>query len=138
MHGLHDHSKATEISRPVLGVKRCRHVPCALALPRPAPAPPPLRPAPPRHLLGQVLPDYILAVMLIVLLAATAHRTLSKGVRSYKKETAAKQVRCRVVPQKIAILFSMNRENPLSFSLYICVCVRIPVFWGDGKLASAP
>ncbi|CAM9892090.1 unnamed protein product [Ascophyllum nodosum] len=41
--------------------------------------------------INKVLPDYILAVMLIVLLAATAHRTLSKGVRSYKKETAAKQ-----------------------------------------------
>lgn len=40
----------------------------------------------------QVLPDYILAVMLIVLLVATAHRTLQKGIKSYNKETAAMQV----------------------------------------------
>ena len=40
----------------------------------------------------QVLPDYILAVMLIVLLAATANRTLRKGIKSFNKETLAKQV----------------------------------------------
>lgn len=41
---------------------------------------------------NQVLPDYILAVMLIVLLVATANRTLRKGIKSYNKETVAKQV----------------------------------------------
>lgn len=42
--------------------------------------------------MNQVLPDYILAVMLIVLLVATANRTLRKGIKSYNKETVAKQV----------------------------------------------
>lgn len=41
----------------------------------------------------QVLPDWILAIMLIVLLAATANRTLRKGIKSYNKETVAKEVR---------------------------------------------
>lgn len=40
-----------------------------------------------------MLPDYILAVMLIVLLAATANRTLRKGIKNYNKETLAKQVK---------------------------------------------
>ena len=43
-------------------------------------------------ILLQVLPDYILAIMLIVLLAATANRTLRKGIRSFNKETQAQQV----------------------------------------------
>ncbi|CAB1098647.1 unnamed protein product [Ectocarpus sp. CCAP 1310/34] len=44
-----------------------------------------------RHVPGQkrVLPDWILAIMLIVLLAATANRTLRKGIKSYNKETEA-------------------------------------------------
>lgn len=41
----------------------------------------------------QVLPDYILAVMLIILLAATAQRTLKKGFKTYNKETLALQVK---------------------------------------------
>lgn len=40
----------------------------------------------------QVLPDYILAIMLIILLVATANRTLRKGIKSFNKETAALQV----------------------------------------------
>lgn len=43
-------------------------------------------------ILFQVLPDWILAIMLIVLLAATANRTLRKGIKSYNKETLAQQV----------------------------------------------
>ncbi|CAM9702298.1 unnamed protein product [Ectocarpus sp. 4 AP-2014] len=39
--------------------------------------------------INKVLPDWILAIMLIVLLAATANRTLRKGIKSYNKETEA-------------------------------------------------
>ncbi|CAN0243636.1 unnamed protein product, partial [Discosporangium mesarthrocarpum] len=41
--------------------------------------------------INKVLPDYILAIMLIVLLVATAQRTLKKGFKTYNKETKALQ-----------------------------------------------
>lgn len=40
----------------------------------------------------QVLPEVILGVMLVVLLVVTAHRTLKKGIKSYKKETLELEV----------------------------------------------
>lgn len=54
----------------------------------------------------QVLPDYILAVMLIVLLVATANRTLRKGIKSYQKETQAMQVGRTVSPRGHLLDFS--------------------------------
>jgi len=41
--------------------------------------------------INKVLPDWVLALSLIVLLGATAQRTLKKGIKMYKKETAELQ-----------------------------------------------
>lgn len=38
--------------------------------------------------LSKVLPDLVLTIMLVVLLALTAHRTLTKGIGQFKKEAA--------------------------------------------------
>lgn len=52
----------------------------------------------------QVLPDYILAVMLIILLVATANRTLRKGIKSFNKETAALQVNQTKQKKGVAVI----------------------------------
>lgn len=69
----------------------------------------------------QVLPDWILAIMLIVLLAATANRTLRKGIKTYNKETEAQQVpvRCycpsRLSPLRPPLPPSYQTYRSLSF-----------------------
>ena len=40
---------------------------------------------------NKVLPEWLLTIMLVVLLVATAHRTMKKGWKLYAKETAASQ-----------------------------------------------
>jgi uncharacterized membrane protein YfcA len=41
--------------------------------------------------LAKTLPDWILTLMLVVLLAFTSHRTLTKGISQYKKESKEKE-----------------------------------------------
>jgi uncharacterized membrane protein YfcA len=39
--------------------------------------------------LNKIMPDIVLTVLLVILLTATADSTLKKGVKMYKKESAA-------------------------------------------------
>lgn len=41
--------------------------------------------------MSKVLPDWFLALLLVLLLGVTAYRTLDKGISQYKKETEAKE-----------------------------------------------
>jgi uncharacterized membrane protein YfcA len=64
--------------------------------------------------LAKTLPDWILTLMLVVLLALTSHRTLTKGISQYKKETKAKEEEKRSVLSKT---IEEDQENDESESL---------------------
>lgn len=84
--------------------------------------------------MNQVLPDYILAVMLIVLLAATANRTLRKGIKSYNKETAAKQVGRSEGPTKYSKNCKQTKERGCLPRSACCTlsCIYCFDFYGEG------
>jgi uncharacterized membrane protein YfcA len=50
--------------------------------------------------LAKTLPDWILTLMLVILLAFTSHRTLTKGIGQYKKETKEKEEKKRSILTK--------------------------------------
>ena len=71
--------------------------------------------------LAKTLPDWILTIMLVLLLALTSHRTLEKGISQYKKETKAKEEQKKSILSKTIIEDDevnemeslIKKENPL-------------------------
>jgi uncharacterized membrane protein YfcA len=61
--------------------------------------------------LAKTLPDWILTLMLVVLLAFTSHRTLSKGISQYKKETKQKEEEKRSILSKTLEEDEKNDES---------------------------
>ena len=83
----------------------------------------------------KVLPDWILAIMLIVLLAATANRTLRKGIKSYNKETVAQQVQqapyaCTYLDRSVR---SLEKSGSLKTPVFKFVQVSPKSSHDDGK-----
>ncbi|CAM9756197.1 unnamed protein product, partial [Choristocarpus tenellus] len=64
--------------------------------------------------INKVLPDYILAVMLIVLLAATANRTLRKGFKAYNKETKMLQEEAMNTGSELTTVHENLQEEDLA------------------------